>query len=123
MSEFIYNSWTNNYITRNIQEAKEYGFNTLRSDQVVLIPGKAAPYTTDFTNLIAGKSFIVGPIPDPSLKPPLPIPKVSSAQNCIISLTGQLLEELNGLYQLETLGDINSLAIRLTKNVYVFPFM
>ena len=117
MSEFIYNSWANNYITRNVQEVKQYGFDTLRNNQVVIVPGAVAPYTTDFTDIIPGKSFIVGPIPPP----PSPVPRVTVPQNFIISLTGQALEELNGLYQLETLDDIKPLGIRLTKNTLIMP--
>ena len=38
MGEFIYNSFTNNYTTKNVAEAKLYGFNTLKTGQIVIVP-------------------------------------------------------------------------------------
>ena len=78
-------------------------------------------YVTDFTGIIPGNSFIVGPIPDPSLAPPLPIPRLKHPQNFIIALTGQELPSLNGLYQLESLDDIKTSGIRLTRNTLIMP--
>ena len=107
MSEFIVSSLTNNFITSRAAEAATYGFNTLKSGQVVVAPNVVLPgYSSDFANIIVRKSFTIGPA----------LQKINTIYNTIIALTGQSNPSLNGYYQLETLDDIKADGIRLTFN-------
>ena len=77
-------------------------------------------YTSDFANIIAGKSFTVGTIPSS----PLPLPIISNINTHIISLMGQIPSSLNGFYYLESLDDIKDTGIRLSWHLHlcgIFP--